>query len=619
MSEQPSQRPWPTPGPPQSPVHPHTVTSDSVTSRLPTSHPSNQNLVPHEQPGIVATPAVRQPATWLAVAAVVMATVASWGLAAVARPAPLYPDVPAAQYVAPSGHRTVLRDEGGSSVVETSHLPGSQGWVERSEAGWGAIGGLEFEDLQTWHWVTETEMAEDSTTQTFYHLGEQGLRVFSGGTTTFEFSAIPAVIELPPDPTPGTTWQQESTLHLMGSARTLKLVRSASIAASPLGEDCITVTYQDTIDEEPSQSAITRCPGRGIVAWDGASLTTEPLTWAEKALTTASASVDFSALTPMQSAIKNGTLDLTPSLGSAPVPLGTGFAYIHQVSNQLGFLKPHTADGADLGLQLGWVRRPGPTTLALLGAGDLVVAATSDRQLVAYDVDGLMRWQVPTADIAGLPPVQLDDDTLVMLTLDGFLTAHDLRTGAQRWRVAAPAGEVPLSIIEVDGRPMTVLVAGPDVHLYDGPALYLSFTMLDQVTSVVRTPSGLVVADTGGLVSLVDLDGRAHWSTWTDECTQLTAIGDTVFCPQETDLLAFSAATGAPLFTRALHAQTLSSDGSLLAVLTADGITVLDPSGDVRSVLPMAQRQAYSSWLVRGRDNLCVITNLSEFFRWGRP
>ena len=550
---------------------------------------------------------------------VVLATVASLALAAVARPQSQYPDVPASAYLAASGHRNVLRAEAGTSVVETSHMVGGTAWTERTNTEWAAATGLEFEDLQKWHWVTETEISADQTNQTFYHLGDQGLRAFSGSTRTTEFAAIPAVIELPPDPKPGTTWQQESTLYFLAANLTQPLKRSASIAASPLGEGCIVTTYDDTIADQTNHAEITRCPGVGIVAWIGASLTTDPFSWADKALATDRPPLDFSALTPLAPAIKNGTLDLTPAMNTSPAPLGNGFAYLNNVNNNVVFLQSNSAEGTDLGMRLAWTRRPGPTTLGLLGAGDLVVAATSDRQLVAYDVDGLLRWQVATSDIVGLPPVQLDEDTLVIMTLDGFLSAHNLLTGQQEWRVAAPAGEVPLSIVQVDGRPMTVLAAGPDLHLYDGDSQYLSVTMLDQITSVVLTPSGLVVADAGGLITLVDLDGRAHWANWTDDCTQLTAIGDTVFCPQENDLLALSASSGEQAFTRPLKSHMLSTDGSLLAVLTEQGITVLDASGDVHADLPMAHREGISAWMVRGSENLYVITNLSEFFRWGRP
>lgn len=578
-----------------------------------------ERVIHHEPPGIAATPMPRRPAIWLGVGAVVLATLASLGLAGIARPMAALPDVPAAHYLAPTGQRSMLHGEDGSKVIETSHLPGGQGWAEQSETAWTSTMGLEADDLQNAHWVTETDITAEQTSHTFYQLGPEGLRIFSGGNADFEFAALPAIIELPPDPKPGMTWTQESTLHVPALGITLPMTRSASIAASPQGGGCLDFTYDDMVGDEPGLVEITRCPGRGIVAWDGASASTDPLSWATKAMDLAPAPLNFTALTPLNADLKNGALDLVPTIAGPPVALGNGFVYSNQFTNHLVFMQPRSAGGADMGMQLTWIRRPGPTTLALLGAGDLVVAATSDRQLVAYDIDGLVRWQVTTADIAGLPPILLDQNTLVVPTLDGFLSAHDLRTGAQKWRTAAPAGEVPLSIVHVDGRPMTVVLAGPDLHLYDADQHHLSVTMLDTVTSVAQTSAGLVVADAGGLVTLVDLTGRAHWSRWTDGCTEVTAIGESVYCPEKNTLLALSSANGAEIFTRELRAQTLATDGSLLAALTDDGITVLNAGGGVHAELPMAAREGVSFWLFQGRQNLFVATNLNEIFRWGMP
>lgn len=548
-----------------------------------------------------------------------LATVASLGLASATRPRPTRPDVPVSQYVAASGHRAILADEQGSVVVETSHLVGNQAWSDASSANWSAALFLEFEQLSSWHWMTETEIRQGQTNRTLYHLGDQGLRAFSFNSGSLGFALTPALVELPADPSPGTTWEQEVTLQEASTGTMLSIKRSASIEASPLGEGCIAISYDDTIDAETTHSEVIRCPGRGIVATSGATLTDDPLTWAGKEFSTLVSRVELSALTPLQTSFTNDGLEYHPTINSAAVALGDGFAYTNQLNQHLSYLVPNIVDGKDAGMKLAWVRRPGPTTLALLGAGDLVIAATSDRQLVAYDTDGLVRWQVTTSDIVGAPPVQLDPDTLVMVTLDGFLTARDLRTGEQKWRTPAPTGDMLLGWVQVEGRPMTLFSSGADLHVYDGPELYLSVTMLETITSVAQTPSGLVVADTGGLVTLIDLQGRAHWSTWTHGCTYVINIGDVVFCPQTDDLLALSAPTGDALFTRPLKAQQLFTDGSLLAVLTEDGMTMLNTAGATQYELPLEKRTGISTYPIWGRQNFFLITNMGEFSRWGRP
>ncbi|MGD8214112.1 PQQ-binding-like beta-propeller repeat protein [Aestuariimicrobium sp. Y1814] len=583
------------------------------------SQPPQYYPVHHEPPGIAAAPRPRRISQWWGVIGVSLATVASLGLASSVRPAPLYPDVPVSQYVAASGHRAVLEGEEGTIVVETSHLVGGQAWADQTPAGWASVLDLEFEDVTSRHWVTETEVGDGLTNRTLYHLGEQGLVAYSGQGGTIDFALSPALVELPPDPSPGTTWEQESSMFVPSLQMSLPLKRKASIEASALGEGCITVTYDDVIGEEPSQTVITRCPGRGIVASNSAQLSTGPFSWADKALSTTGSQVGLTALTPLPTTIRNGSLEYTTTINSPAVPLGNGFAFINQLNQHLTFLAPQVVDGNDSGMNLAWVRRPGEATIALLGAGDLVVAATSERRLVAYDVDGLLRWQVDTSDIAGLAPIQFDEDTLLLLTLDGFLTAFNLHTGEQEWRTAAPAGEAPLGWVEVEGRRMVLLAADSDLYLYDGPELYLTISMLDTISSVAQTPSGLVVADAGGLLTLVDLGGRAHWSTWSDNCTTVVSIGDVVFCPQTDDVLALSARTGETLFTRPLKAQQMFTDGSLLAVLTDAGYTMLNTHGATQYELPMTKREGVSTFTVWGGQNFFLITNLGEFHRWGRP
>ena len=591
--------PWPRPGPAPAP---------------------QPGLVYHETPGIAATPRSRTPPRWVAAAGIALATIASMGLAGLARPLSTHPEVDAADYLAGSGQRTFLKGEQGPVVIETAHLPGMMALSEAPTALWMSILDIGFEQARGIHWVSETELTSAAQTPSYYALGADGLLFYAGGSGTGAISASPAVIELPPNPSPGTTWEQETTLTATSSGVKIPVKRKASIAASPRGTGCIDVHYADTFNDETNEVTVSRCPGVGIVATSSATLSSDPPAWPGDPVTITSTPIPLDSLTPLQPELKNGSADLTPHVMTSPVPLGNGFAVVNSLNQQLVAFAPGIeGQESPAALNLTWTRRPGPSTLGLLGVGDLVVAATSDRHLVAYDSAGLVRWQVDTTDVAGLPPVQVDETTMAVLTLDGWLSAHDLRTGEQVWRTAAPAGEVPLGVIRVDDRPMVVLAANKDLVIYDRDQEFLSVTMLARISSVTQTPSGLVVADEGGLVTLIDLQGRARWSTWTVGCEFVTSIGDTVFCPQEEDLLAFSAATGRTLFTRPLVAERVITDGSSFAVLTPAGVNVMTPQGETRTTLPMPTRTGTDTWMVRGNQELLVISSMTELTRWGRP
>jgi outer membrane protein assembly factor BamB len=81
-----------------------------------------------------------------------------------------------------------------------------------------------------------------------------------------------------------------------------------------------------------------------------------------------------------------------------------------------------------------WRAHPGGTVLNLSAFGNVIIATTSNRQLVAYSDVGVRLWQLPLDDLAPTSPVRISEGDAVLVDLAGEMRRFDLVTGAVLWQ-----------------------------------------------------------------------------------------------------------------------------------------------------------------------------------------
>jgi outer membrane protein assembly factor BamB len=81
-----------------------------------------------------------------------------------------------------------------------------------------------------------------------------------------------------------------------------------------------------------------------------------------------------------------------------------------------------------------WRTHPGGTVLSLSAFGNVIIATTSNRQMVAYSDIGVRLWQLALDDLAPTSPVRISDREAVLVDLGGEIRTFDLSTGIVLWQ-----------------------------------------------------------------------------------------------------------------------------------------------------------------------------------------
>ncbi|OYN92717.1 hypothetical protein CGZ91_04420 [Parenemella sanctibonifatiensis] len=220
--------------------------------------------------------------------------------------------------------------------------------------------------------------------------------------------------------------------------------------------------------------------------------------------------------------------------------LGDNLVAGNRNSNSLVSLDPD--------LTLRWVRHPGGHLLHLASAGQLVVAGTTTRMVTAWTETGELVWQQQLGEVLAYRPVFLDSGHVLVVTVDGHRSIHRLDTG-----------EV---VTEFDGDIGVAAAAGQhwaiatEDELSFGDASGTSWTAArsQAATGVTIVPGSdplvLVGDDSGGLTAY--RSGAELWSRW------LPGNGE--------EILPLAGEGG----------------GQEIVVLTDQGLSVIDSSGEVR-------------------------------------
>ena len=81
-----------------------------------------------------------------------------------------------------------------------------------------------------------------------------------------------------------------------------------------------------------------------------------------------------------------------------------------------------------------WRGHPGGTIMTLSAFGNVIIATTSNRQMVAYSDIGVRLWQLSLDDLAPTSPLRISDREAVLVDLSGEIRTFDLSTGTVLWQ-----------------------------------------------------------------------------------------------------------------------------------------------------------------------------------------
>ena len=290
--------------------------------------------------------------------------------------------------------------------------------------------------------------ATDGLTDRLWTIGPDGARAAIEVDIGAGFSAsfmVPGRLDLPASLATGDTWTSAGTINTWDddAGNFVASPYKASFQASAPGDaalaqrGCIDVAMSQQVGGATTAEQRTWCPGTGIEQLTDVSGTWQP--------TTAGPALDIDPEAPFDWASAD-SLSFTLQKVNQPT---NGSPYLTPISPP-GLLEgdavfvdkfPPAAYGVYLtngDPSSAWAASPGGTPTASATLGGLTIVATTNRQVVAYNGGGRWVWQASIGDLSVTPAVRFGDNAIVV-TLDGAVTAFDLRTGAVAWSTSLGA------------------------------------------------------------------------------------------------------------------------------------------------------------------------------------
>ncbi|HJY44984.1 MAG TPA: PQQ-binding-like beta-propeller repeat protein [Propionibacteriaceae bacterium] len=342
-----------------------------------------------------------------------------------------------------------LKSEVGLAVTESARLSGVAGLLSTDGAFASkllAVSYPERDRIQILRTITTAINDPTATAQTirFYRVNA-GVELMGLSTPSEGYVYDPALVVLPAEVRAGSRWGGA------GSAGDTYDYRS-ELSAEASGDDCLNVKGEVRYHSKKGQLgrvvtiSQTWCQREGLVA--------ESQSFA--AVRTASSrveppvpSVETTANSPIRWAAPQrwtakalSTISINPTFGQEPM-VGSPSSAVASVRTESGLVIRPTIGRGDLVATTPktltewtsiWRAHPGGSLLSLSTFGDVIIATTSNRQMVAYSDVGVRLWQLTLDDLAPTPPVRISESDAVLVDLAGAMRKFDLGTGAVLWQ-----------------------------------------------------------------------------------------------------------------------------------------------------------------------------------------
>lgn len=431
----------------------------------------------------------------------------------------------------------------------------------------------------------------------------------------------PARLDIPHNIVAGRHWTSDgqATISLRGAKDQTGPYHAEFSASAPQSHDelvrrCLHITMNLSL-AGVAEPPVTRtwCPGLGIVGVnDGqgaATASTDPL---------------LVALTPTSSFDwkKADSLTLTPHVVESTG--ADGMILLPQIPAALladdTLVSAQVPAGHMVGLDTGgqaarilWRARPGTRTTAVAGFDDRVVAANTERQLVAYDLHGRWLWQASLPDLVVTTPVRLGD-SVVVAGLDGSVSAYALVDGRQLWstrlsaeiRLAPQVGDDRVVAVDQTGLVTCLNAAGVEQWSQQlDPSTGFAVTSGANPVVVVKSRTSIWVT------ALAVRDGSQSWRANVRlSGRQLLGLDGQAVVVDRDELVSLDAATGTVrwAYTGGTVYSAAGNDDHLV-LLGLDSLTLLDSGGrPVRTwATPVGATENSSPSLAVGSNQIAVI------------
>jgi outer membrane protein assembly factor BamB len=286
--------------------------------------------------------------------------------------------------------------------------------------------------------------AATAQTVRFYRVNS-GVELMGVSTPSEGYVYNPALVVLPANVRPGSHWNGA------GSAGDTLDYRS-ELRAEASGGDCLSVEGEVRYLSKEGQLgrvmtvSQTWCQREGLVAESQsfadvrtASSRIDPPV--PSVQTTTNAPIRWTA--PERWTSKSmSTISINPTFGQGPM-VGSPSPAVTPVRTESGLIIRPTSGSADLVATTPktltewtsiWRAHPGGTVLSLSAFGNVIIATTSNRQMVAYSDVGVRLWQLALDDLAPTAPVRTSGHEAVLVDLGGEVRKFDLVTGVVLWQ-----------------------------------------------------------------------------------------------------------------------------------------------------------------------------------------
>jgi outer membrane protein assembly factor BamB len=342
-----------------------------------------------------------------------------------------------------------LKSEIGIAVTESARLSGVAGLLSTDGAFASKMLKVHYADrerIQILRTITTAINDPAATAQTirFYRVNA-GVELMGLSTPSEGYVYDPALVVLPAEVRAGRRWSGA------GSAGDTYDYRS-ELSAEASGEDCLDVTGEVRYLSKGGQlgrvvtMSQTWCQREGLVAESqsfaavrsASSRIDPPLPNVE---TTANAPIRWAP--PRRWTAKAlSTISINPTFGQEPM-VGSPSPAVASVRTESGLVIRATIGRGDLVATTPktltewtsiWRAHPGGTVLSLSAFGNVIIATTSNRQMVAYSDVGVRLWQLTLDDLAPTSPVRISESDAVLVDLAGAMRKFDLGTGAVLWQ-----------------------------------------------------------------------------------------------------------------------------------------------------------------------------------------
>jgi len=341
-----------------------------------------------------------------------------------------------------------LKTTVGLAVTESARLSGVAGLLSTDSAFATKMLDLAYADRDRIQILRNTTTAINDpavTAQTirFYRVNTD-VELIGVSTPSEGYVYSPALVLLPADVRAGSYWSGA------GSAGDTLDYRSELRAEAGAG-DCLSVTGEVRyLSKEGQLGRVvtvgqTWCPREGVVA---ESQSFADIRSATSRIDPPAPSIQSTSSSPIlwpspQRWITRSmsTISINPTFGQGPM-VGSP-STVTPVQTESGLVIRATAGRGDLVATTPktltewtsiWRAHPGGTVLSLSAFGNVIIATTSNRQMVGYSDVGARLWQLSLDDLAPTAPVRISDRDAVLVDLGGAIRRFDLSTGTVLWQ-----------------------------------------------------------------------------------------------------------------------------------------------------------------------------------------